>query len=249
MVQVIPKKTVKREPSWQKVLPWLSCFLVIVVVILYFVFSNQITRANASLEKLETDLAQAQTEEEQALERKIVTIKKRIDDVIVLLAEREKPSGVFEFLETYVHPNPHFTSLSLSLETRNINLEGTADDFKTLGQQIFALEKEPFILRETGSGTLKIMQKYFKEYAREKGHMPSKVIARFGSSTAIKEGIKSGLGISVLSLRAIDTEIRAGLLKALRFDEFKLFRHFYLIRDRRRTASPMCQAMLDFFHN
>ena len=145
MVQVIPKKNIQEEPSWKKALPWLSFLLVIVAVVLYFIFSNQITRANASLEELDNDLAQAQSEEEKELERKVVTIKRRIDDVIILLAEREKISGVFEFLETYVHPNLHFTSFSLGLETRNINLEGVADDFKTLGQQIFALGKEPFI--------------------------------------------------------------------------------------------------------
>jgi len=110
------------------------------------------------------------------------------------------------------------------------------------------LSEEPFIMREDGSGTLKIMQNYFQEYG-EKGKIPGRIVARFGSSTAIKEGVKSGLGISVISLRAIDTEVRAGLLKAVRLKEFRMFRHFYLIRDRRRTASPLCQAMLDFFLN
>ncbi len=108
------------------------------------------------------------------------------------------------------------------------------------------LVDEPFIMRETGSGTLKIMQNYFRDYSL-KGLLPLRITARFGSSTAIKEGVKAGLGVSMISKRAIDTEVRAGLLKALRLREFRLYRRFHLIRDQRRMTSPLCQALLDFF--
>jgi DNA-binding transcriptional LysR family regulator len=72
------------------------------------------------------------------------------------------------------------------------------------------------------------------------------VVARFGTSTAVKEGIKAGLGISVLSSRALDTELKTGIIKALRVKGLSMFRNFYLIRDRRRIASPLCQTMFDF---
>jgi len=105
--------------------------------------------------------------------------------------------------------------------------------------------KEPFILREAGSGTLKIMEDYLKI----SGSMDVdslNVMARFGTSTAVKEGIKAGLGVSILSSRAIDTELKTGILKALKIKDLSMFRSFYLIRDRRKIASPLCQAMLDF---
>ena len=72
------------------------------------------------------------------------------------------------------------------------------------------------------------------------------VIARFGSSTAVKEGVKAGLGVSILSTRAIDTELKTGILRALKVKGLPMHRSFYLIRDRRRIASPLCQAMIDF---
>jgi len=105
--------------------------------------------------------------------------------------------------------------------------------------------KEPFILREAGSGTLKIMEDYLKI----SGSMDVdslNVMARFGTSTAVKEGIKAGLGVSILSSRAIDTELKTGILKALKIKDLSMLRSFYLIRDRRKIASPLCQAMLDF---
>ena len=107
------------------------------------------------------------------------------------------------------------------------------------------ISEEPFIMRESGSGTLKIMEEYLEAF-RSKGTHSLNVVAHLGTSTAIKEGIKAGLGISILSSRAIETEIRAGMLKALRVKGLSMSRSFFLIRDKRRIASPLCQAMLDF---
>lgn len=105
--------------------------------------------------------------------------------------------------------------------------------------------KEPFILREAGSGTLKIMEDYLKTSGSIDVDSLN-VMARFGTSTAVKEGIKAGLGVSILSSRAIDTELKTGILKALKIKDLSMSRSFYLIRDRRKIASPLCQAMLDF---
>lgn len=107
------------------------------------------------------------------------------------------------------------------------------------------LSNEPFILREAGSGTLKIIKEYLK-ISVTKDINSLNVVARLGSSTAVKEGIKSGLGISILSLRALDTELKTGILKALKIENLSLQRKFYLIRDKRRNVSPLCRAMLDF---
>jgi DNA-binding transcriptional LysR family regulator len=107
------------------------------------------------------------------------------------------------------------------------------------------LRKTPFILREEGSGTLKILESYLRESV-EDGTNALQVSARFGSSTAVKEGIKSGLGLSILSSRAIDTEVNAGLLKALKVKGLSMSRNFFLIRNKLRIASPSCKAMLDF---
>jgi len=107
------------------------------------------------------------------------------------------------------------------------------------------LVQEPFIIRESGSGTLKIIEAHLKE-RHQKGLGILNIKSELGSSTAIKEGIRSGLGVSILSSRAIQNEITIGSIKALRIKDIPMFRSFYLIRDKRRIASPLCQAMLDF---
>jgi DNA-binding transcriptional LysR family regulator len=107
------------------------------------------------------------------------------------------------------------------------------------------LTGQPFILRERGSGTLQTTQKYLEKMIHG-GTDALHVVARFGSSTAVKEGIKAGVGVSIISSRAIKTELDTGLMKAIKIKEFPMSRSFYLIRDKRRIASPPCQAMLDF---
>jgi len=107
------------------------------------------------------------------------------------------------------------------------------------------LSEEPFIMREVGSGTLKSMEESLRD-TESKAAGALQVVARFGSSTAVKEGIKAGLGVSILSSRAIDTELKTGVLTAVRVKGLPMYRRFYLIRDRRRIASPLCQAMIDF---
>ena len=107
------------------------------------------------------------------------------------------------------------------------------------------IHTEPFILREVGSGTLKIMG----DYLREPGSMgigSLNVVARFGTTTAVKEGIKAGVGLSILSSRALDTELKAGVLKTVQIKGLPMSRNFCLMRDKRRVVSPVCQAMLDF---
>ena len=107
------------------------------------------------------------------------------------------------------------------------------------------LRETPFILREEGSGTLKILEDYLRD-SGENGTSAFQLTSRFGSSTAVKEGIKSGLGLSILSKRAIETEVKAGLLKALKIKGLSISRNFYMIRNKLRIASPSCQAMLDY---
>lgn len=107
------------------------------------------------------------------------------------------------------------------------------------------LKDEPFILREQGSGTQKILDRYLNDSGLSGiGHFNR--VARLGTSTAIKEGIKAGLGISILSSRAVGTEIKDGLLRAIKIKKMNLTRSFYLIRDKRKIASPLCHAMMKF---
>ncbi len=108
------------------------------------------------------------------------------------------------------------------------------------------LLEEPFILREDGSGTQNILDNALRA-AGVDGIHSLKTAGSLGSSTAVKEGIKSGIGVSIISSRAIETEIKSGTLKTIKIKDLPLIkRSFFLIRDKRRVPSPACRAMFGF---
>lgn len=106
------------------------------------------------------------------------------------------------------------------------------------------LVSEPFILREPGSGTLKSLHQSLHDqgYAVEE----LKVIAELGSTEAICQGIKNGVGVSILSTLAVAEDLRAGKLSALKVDGLHLERNFYLTWHRHRSPSPLHQAFVKF---
>ncbi|MDD5223827.1 MAG: selenium metabolism-associated LysR family transcriptional regulator [bacterium] len=107
------------------------------------------------------------------------------------------------------------------------------------------LRGEPFILRESGSGTLKILEDHLRNLPGS-GLEDFNPVAILGSSTAVKEGVKAGLGVSIISSRAIKTELESGILKALKLAGISIRRRFYLARDRQRILSPLAKAFAHF---
>lgn len=112
---------------------------------------------------------------------------------------------------------------------------------RLFGKEEVELEEilgEAFVLREEGSGTLSIWEKALEDSEID----PAKdlnVVAILGSTTSVKEAIKSGLGVSVISKRAIASEIANGELWAINLKGVDLKRYFYLTWDTRRTLSPL----------
>jgi DNA-binding transcriptional LysR family regulator len=106
------------------------------------------------------------------------------------------------------------------------------------------LIKEPFIIREPGSGTLKSLELALQK--RKSTIEDFNIIAEMGSTEAVRQAIKSKVGISILSAIAVSEECRYGLLKTLTIDDLDLKRHFYLTTHRQRSASPLGRAFIDF---
>ncbi len=106
------------------------------------------------------------------------------------------------------------------------------------------LGKHPFILREPGSGTRKSLEKILQKAGH--GIQDLKVIAEMGSTEAVREGIRCGLGISILSVRAVTRELADASFCACRVDGLANTRWFYLITHKQRTPSPLCAAFRTF---
>jgi DNA-binding transcriptional LysR family regulator len=106
------------------------------------------------------------------------------------------------------------------------------------------LRQEPFILREQGSGTLRIMAERLEKAGLSIEDL--NVVAVVGSSDAVRQAVKAGLGVSILSSRALEDDICAGHLAALRIKGVTMERNFSVILLKGRSKSPLCKAFLDF---
>ncbi len=109
---------------------------------------------------------------------------------------------------------------------------------------IFDLTKEPFILREEGSGTRQIIEKYLNKHGISTHDM--KVTLVLGSTEAIKEAVESGIGISIVSRWAARKESKYESLKLLSIKEEKMFREFILIFHKNAIASHAVDEFLAY---
>jgi DNA-binding transcriptional LysR family regulator len=107
------------------------------------------------------------------------------------------------------------------------------------------LMKEPFIVREKGSGTREILERHLKEQANT-DLSKFRIVAEFGSSEAVKEAILAGLGVAILSIRATTRELKLQLLKEVPVEDWRIERSFYLIFRRPFNILRHHQLFLDF---
>lgn len=102
-----------------------------------------------------------------------------------------------------------------------------------------------FIIREIGSGTRRIMETALKKAGLRRIE-DLNIIAEMGSSEAVKQAVREGVGCSILSKRAVEEDIRNGSMASPRFLDVELKRNFYLIWHEKRPLSPLAQAFKNF---
>jgi DNA-binding transcriptional LysR family regulator len=107
-----------------------------------------------------------------------------------------------------------------------------------------ALLSEPFIQRERGSGSRLVIEQTLKRHGLEPTAL--RITAEMGSTEAIKQGIKAGIGISIISHIALVDELRARSLYVVTLQGVAVRRSFYIIRHKVRTLSPLGQTFARF---
>jgi DNA-binding transcriptional LysR family regulator len=107
------------------------------------------------------------------------------------------------------------------------------------------LLKEPWILREDGSGTQMAVEQELRK--KEKSLKQFNVVTKMGSTSSMKEGIKAGLGLAFISKRAVEAELSQGLLSRIYVEGINpISRQIYIVSHRRRTLSPIGMEFLRF---
>jgi DNA-binding transcriptional LysR family regulator len=111
---------------------------------------------------------------------------------------------------------------------------------------IDVLTTVPFIQRERGSGSRLVVERALADAGLPSGHL--QVVAEMGTTEAIKQGIKAGLGVSIMSVLALTDERKAGSIRTVTIDGLSIHRHFSMIRHTGRSLSPLAQTFEAFLH-
>jgi DNA-binding transcriptional LysR family regulator len=106
------------------------------------------------------------------------------------------------------------------------------------------LQSEPLLIRERGSGTRAALEGALAEVHMDLAAF--RIVGEMGSTQAIKQAVKAGVGVSLMSRRAVEEECRSGLLACLRVKDLKVTRSFHLATHRERSRSPLAEAFRVF---
>lgn len=103
------------------------------------------------------------------------------------------------------------------------------------------LAEETFLVRESGSGTRNLMERFLAE---------SRVTPRIGmemaSNETIKQAVMAGLGIAFLSAHTVSAELADGRLAMLDIAGLPVVRQWFIVRLARRRLLPAAQALRQF---
>jgi DNA-binding transcriptional LysR family regulator len=100
----------------------------------------------------------------------------------------------------------------------------------------------PMVLREEGSGTRKETEKFLAGKGFSLENVP--VAGIFGSTDAIKQAVKAGLGISILSKSAVAEELQHKTLEEIKLTDMQMKRRFYIVSHKKRTLPLLYETFL-----
>ncbi len=102
----------------------------------------------------------------------------------------------------------------------------------------------PLIVREKGSGTWLTTKKALRAI----GASPERLntVAELGSTEAVRQAVKAGLGAAFISRRAVQEELEENILVDIPVEGLSIKRNFYLVYPSRKTLSPTAQMFVNF---
>ncbi len=103
------------------------------------------------------------------------------------------------------------------------------------------LAQETFLLREPGSGTRGVVERFFAQY---RVRLPSSM--EMDTNEAIKQSVQAGMGLSIISRHSIELELETGRLVMLDAEHFPIVRDWYIVHRKNKRLSAAAQAFKRF---
>lgn len=151
------------------------------------------------------------------------------DDLVVMgLVPSDRPLTILPFLD-------------------NVLVPIMATDFKLKGKGAMTLQRflqQPLLMRETGSGSRLALEQYCQQQ-----HLTAQPFMEMGSIETLKQGVLAGLGVAVVPMLSVQTELKLGLMKIVPVKDFALRRSWCLVHPKGKHLSPAAQAFASFIQD
>jgi DNA-binding transcriptional LysR family regulator len=102
----------------------------------------------------------------------------------------------------------------------------------------------PLLVREKGSGSRSSIEEHLNRMGLTLDSL--NIIAEIGSSQALIQAVKAGMGLAFTSRLSVQDEIEKGTLKAVKLKGILVHRNFYVITHRLRFNSLICRSFIEF---
>lgn len=112
---------------------------------------------------------------------------------------------------------------------------------------VIELTREPFIIREQGSGTRQQIEQFLNHHGLSIGELHVALI--MGSTESIKAAVEAGTGIAILSRWAVKKEVEDGRLKTVNLKEGGIPRELSLIYSKKPHLTHADKELILFIKN
>ncbi len=103
------------------------------------------------------------------------------------------------------------------------------------------LAQEIFLLREPGSGTRGVVERFFSDY-----RIRPPAAMEMDTNESIKQSVQAGMGLGIISLHSIELELETKRLAVLDAEHFPIMRHWYIVHRKNKRLSGAAQAFKQF---
>jgi DNA-binding transcriptional LysR family regulator len=100
----------------------------------------------------------------------------------------------------------------------------------------------PMVLREEGSGTRRETEKFLE--SKRVTTEDLRIAGVFGSTDAVKQAVKAGLGVTILSRFAVADELEYKILEEIKLTDIQMKRKFYVVTHKKRTLPHLYETFL-----
>jgi DNA-binding transcriptional LysR family regulator len=146
------------------------------------------------------------------------------------LAVMGQPPADLPLTATVIGPHPHV--IVTAADHRLVPARGLSPA---------ALAGEIFLVREEGSGTRGLMQRFFADAG-----VAPRIGMELSSNETIKQAVLAGLGIAFLSAHTIELEVQTGRLVILDVVGLPAMRQWYMVHLAERRLSLAARALHEF---